>query len=145
MYISVPATMDPLFDNQTTRTIFVVTDELFELLDSLNCPILTQAPPPLNPLIVFHVHFFTFKFAFIYFNFQSMLSFIYRVKFHVTGDLIEHSKPSLIIMNHRTRLDWLFFFSALYKMDPWLLTTEKISLKAGLKQIPGAGWAMGCG
>uniref|UniRef100_A0A914DS41 Phospholipid/glycerol acyltransferase domain-containing protein n=1 Tax=Acrobeloides nanus TaxID=290746 RepID=A0A914DS41_9BILA len=47
-------------------------------------------------------------------------------------------------MNHRTRLDWMFFWNVLYKMDPWLLTTEKIILKAGLKFIPGAGWAMGC-
>lgn len=30
-------------------------------------------------------------------------------------------------------------------MDPWLLTTEKISLKAPLKKIPGAGWAMSSG
>uniref|UniRef100_A0A1I7YPN6 PlsC domain-containing protein n=1 Tax=Steinernema glaseri TaxID=37863 RepID=A0A1I7YPN6_9BILA len=30
-------------------------------------------------------------------------------------------------------------------MDPWLLTSEKISLKSDLKKIPGAGWAMGCG
>lgn len=69
-----------------------------------------------------------------------MISFMFGVKFRVTGDLIERNKPGLIIMNHRTRLDWLFFFNALYKMDPWLLTTEKISLKAGLKNIPGAGW-----
>ena len=30
-------------------------------------------------------------------------------------------------------------------MDPWLLTTLKISLKSALKKIPGAGWAMQCG
>uniref|UniRef100_A0A915DMI6 Phospholipid/glycerol acyltransferase domain-containing protein n=1 Tax=Ditylenchus dipsaci TaxID=166011 RepID=A0A915DMI6_9BILA len=75
----------------------------------------------------------------------SMIFFLFDVKVHVTGDIIEKKKPALIIMNHRTRLDWLFFWNALYKMDPWLLTTEKISLKKGLKKIPGAGWAMGCG
>uniref|UniRef100_A0A7E4VIT4 PlsC domain-containing protein n=1 Tax=Panagrellus redivivus TaxID=6233 RepID=A0A7E4VIT4_PANRE len=72
----------------------------------------------------------------------SLLIFIFKVKFRVTGDLIDRRKPAIILMNHRTRLDWLFFWNALYKMDPWLLTTEKISLKAGLKSIPGAGWAM---
>ncbi|VDO27769.1 unnamed protein product [Onchocerca flexuosa] len=66
------------------------------------------------------------------------------VKFHITGDMICFSEPALIIMNHRTRLDWMFFWNALYKMDPWLLTTEKISLKKPLKYIPGAGWAMQC-
>ncbi|KAI6186768.1 Acl-9 [Aphelenchoides besseyi] len=74
----------------------------------------------------------------------SMIFFMFRVQLRVTGDVIDRSKPALIIMNHRTRLDWLWFWNALYKMDPWLLTTEKISLKAGLKNIPGAGWAMSC-
>lgn len=75
----------------------------------------------------------------------SLIEFVFGSRFHVTGDLIKRDKPAIILMNHRTRLDWLFLWNALYKMDPWLLTTEKISLKAPLKRIPGAGWAMGCG
>ncbi|GMT10615.1 hypothetical protein PFISCL1PPCAC_1912 [Pristionchus fissidentatus] len=75
----------------------------------------------------------------------SLCSFVFGVHFHVSGDLIERDEPAIILMNHRTRLDWLFLWNALYRMDPWLLTTEKISLKADLKRIPGAGWAMGCG
>uniref|UniRef100_A0A0R3RDF9 PlsC domain-containing protein n=1 Tax=Brugia timori TaxID=42155 RepID=A0A0R3RDF9_9BILA len=73
-----------------------------------------------------------------------LCDYILGVKFHITGDMISCSEPALIIMNHRTRLDWLFFWNALYKMNPWLLTTEKISLKKPLKSIPGAGWAMQC-
>ncbi|VDN00967.1 unnamed protein product [Thelazia callipaeda] len=69
---------------------------------------------------------------------------IFGIKFEITGDLINSSEPALIIMNHRTRLDWLFFWNALYRLDPWLLTTKKISLKNSLKYIPGAGWAMQC-
>ncbi|KAK6027818.1 Acyltransferase, partial [Ostertagia ostertagi] len=76
---------------------------------------------------------------------QSLVEHLFGTVFHVTGDLISRDHPALIIMNHRTRLDWLFLWNALYKMDPLLLTTEKISLKAPLKSIPGAGWAMGCG
>uniref|UniRef100_A0A915C8T6 Phospholipid/glycerol acyltransferase domain-containing protein n=3 Tax=Parascaris univalens TaxID=6257 RepID=A0A915C8T6_PARUN len=75
----------------------------------------------------------------------SLCDFIFGVEFHISGDLIERDAPALIVMNHRTRLDWLFFWNALYKIDPWLLITEKISLKAPLKLIPGAGWAMECG
>uniref|UniRef100_A0A1I7VRS3 PlsC domain-containing protein n=1 Tax=Loa loa TaxID=7209 RepID=A0A1I7VRS3_LOALO len=75
---------------------------------------------------------------------SSLCDYILGVKFHITGDMISCSEPALIIMNHRTRLDWMFFWNALYKMDPWLLTTEKISLKQPLKCIPGAGWAMQC-
>uniref|UniRef100_A0A914WNJ1 Phospholipid/glycerol acyltransferase domain-containing protein n=1 Tax=Plectus sambesii TaxID=2011161 RepID=A0A914WNJ1_9BILA len=74
----------------------------------------------------------------------ALCEFLFGIKFHITGDPIVFAEPALIIMNHRTRLDWLFFWNALYKIDPWLLTTEKISLKASLKLIPGAGWAMGC-
>lgn len=60
----------------------------------------------------------------------------------MSGQVVERHRPALIIMNHRTRLDWLFFWGALYRMDPELLTTEKISLKAILKYVPGVGWAM---
>lgn len=38
----------------------------------------------------------------------------------------------------------MYFWSVLYKIDPRLLTTEKISLKKELKNVPGAGWAMEC-
>ncbi|UMM36063.1 hypothetical protein L5515_008391 [Caenorhabditis briggsae] len=75
----------------------------------------------------------------------ALIEWVFGVKFRVTGDLIDRDEPAILIMNHRTRLDWLFSWNALYKMDPWLLTSEKISLKAPLKMIPGAGWAMSSG
>ncbi|CAB3396995.1 unnamed protein product [Caenorhabditis bovis] len=75
----------------------------------------------------------------------SLVEWVFGVKFRVSGDLIRRDEPAILIMNHRTRLDWLFLWNALYKMDPWLLISEKISLKAPLKRIPGAGWAMSCG
>ncbi|VDK43644.1 unnamed protein product [Anisakis simplex] len=75
----------------------------------------------------------------------ALCNFLFGIKFFVSGDQIECDKPALIIMNHRTRLDWLFFWNALYAMDYRLLRSQKISLKARLKLIPGAGWAMCCG
>uniref|UniRef100_A0A8R1EB39 PlsC domain-containing protein n=2 Tax=Caenorhabditis japonica TaxID=281687 RepID=A0A8R1EB39_CAEJA len=75
----------------------------------------------------------------------SLIEWVFGVKLRVTGDLIDRNEPAILLMNHRTRLDWLFSWNALYKMDPWLLTTEKISLKAPLRKIPGGGWAMSCG
>ena len=74
----------------------------------------------------------------------AILELVHGTHFHVSGDAILSDNPGLIIMNHRTRLDWLFFWSALWRMDPWLLVSEKISLKASLSKIPGAGWAMQC-
>lgn len=47
---------------------------------------------------------------------------------------------SIVLMNHRTRLDWLFYFCVLYRLNG--LTNIKIILKDELKKIPGPGWAM---
>lgn len=74
----------------------------------------------------------------------AIVELFHGSRFRISGDDVLSDHPGLMIMNHRTRLDWLFFWSALFKMDPWLLVSEKISLKASLKKIPGAGWAMEC-
>ena len=50
------------------------------------------------------------------------------------------SQSAILVMNHRTRLDWLFYFCILYRLNA--LSNIKIILKDGLKKIPGAGWAM---
>ena len=47
------------------------------------------------------------------------------------------TKSAIVIMNHRTRLDWLFYFCVLYRLNG--LSNIKIILKDGLKKIPGAG------
>ena len=49
---------------------------------------------------------------------------------------------SIVLMNHRTRLDWMFYFCVLYRMPNAALTSIKIILKAGFEKIPGLGWAM---
>ncbi|CAI4231559.1 unnamed protein product [Auanema sp. JU1783] len=73
----------------------------------------------------------------------ALLTYIFGANISIGGDMIEHHEPGLIIMNHRTRLDWLYFWRALYRMNPWLCVSEKIALKGILKYVPGAGWAMG--
>src|SRR4051812_18873905 len=45
-------------------------------------------------------------------------------------------------MNHRTRLDWLYFWLALWRMNPWLMTTNRVALKELLRHVPGAGFGM---
>ncbi|KAK6755231.1 hypothetical protein RB195_013920 [Necator americanus] len=72
----------------------------------------------------------------------GFLELIFGMKVRVSGDEIEYDKPALIIMNHRTRLDWMYMWSALYQMNPWLITSNKISLKAQLQNLPGAGFGM---
>jgi len=72
----------------------------------------------------------------------AYLQFVFGMRFRVSGDQIEIHQPALIIMNHRTRLDWMYFWSALFKINPWLITTSKITLKSQLKRLPGAGFGM---
>ncbi|VDM92112.1 unnamed protein product [Litomosoides sigmodontis] len=73
---------------------------------------------------------------------NGLIEFFFGARLTVSGSKIDHSEPALIIMNHRTCLDWLFFWNALIRMDPWLLTSQKISLKAVVRHLPGVGWAM---
>ncbi|VBB33215.1 unnamed protein product, partial [Acanthocheilonema viteae] len=72
----------------------------------------------------------------------GLIEIFFGARVTVSGIKIDHSEPALIIMNHRTCLDWLFFWIALIRIDPWLLTSQKISLKAIVRHLPGAGWAM---
>ena len=59
------------------------------------------------------------------------------MKVVITGDEIQPNERNLIIMNHRTRLDWMYFWSVLIRQSG--VKTEKIILKSILKKIPGAG------
>ncbi|VDM45737.1 unnamed protein product [Toxocara canis] len=73
---------------------------------------------------------------------ETLLEYAFGVKFKVTGDPLEADKPALVIMNHRTRLDWMYFWSAIFKINPWLICSSKISLKEQLRKLPGAGFGM---
>lgn len=50
------------------------------------------------------------------------------------------TESAIIVMNHRTRLDWMFYFCVIYRTKT--MSFIKIILKQGLEKIPGAGWAM---
>jgi lysocardiolipin and lysophospholipid acyltransferase len=60
------------------------------------------------------------------------------MKIIVTGDnLIDDRKRSLIILNHRTRLDWMFIWMLHSRFQ--ILEQLKIVLKSDLKRVPGPG------
>jgi lysocardiolipin and lysophospholipid acyltransferase len=60
------------------------------------------------------------------------------MKIVVTGDdLTKDKKRSLIILNHRTRLDWMFIWMLHSRFQ--ILKQLKICLKAELKRIIGPG------
>ncbi|XP_072313959.1 lysocardiolipin acyltransferase 1 [Eucyclogobius newberryi] len=70
----------------------------------------------------------------------ALLELVFGVKVVITGDGFVPGERSVIIMNHRTRLDWMFLWCCLLRYS--YLRLEKICLKAGLKAVPGFGWAM---
>ncbi|CEF61248.1 Lysocardiolipin acyltransferase 1 [Strongyloides ratti] len=73
---------------------------------------------------------------------MSLLQYLLGVTVRLNGDIIDVTKPSIIIMNHRTRLDWLYIWNALYRMNPWLIVNLKIALKNELQYFPGVGFGM---
>ncbi|KHJ46390.1 phosphoglycerate mutase family protein [Trichuris suis] len=75
---------------------------------------------------------------------RSLLTYLCKVRVVVSGERIRSADKAVLLMNHRTRLDWMFFWVALFKYCPKLLTTGAIILKSSLKNVPGAGWSMQC-
>ncbi|XP_008056709.1 lysocardiolipin acyltransferase 1 [Carlito syrichta] len=70
----------------------------------------------------------------------ALLETMFGVKVVITGDAFVPGERSVIIMNHRTRMDWMFLWNCLMRYS--YLRLEKICLKASLKSVPGFGWAM---
>jgi len=60
----------------------------------------------------------------------------------MSGDTIDPSEGSIIIMNHRNRLDWFFLWAALLHGNKPPAHRCKFVLKAGVKGIPGIGWGL---
>ncbi|XP_078505983.1 lysocardiolipin acyltransferase 1 isoform X1 [Lissotriton helveticus] len=70
----------------------------------------------------------------------ALLEMVFGAKVVITGDGFIPGERSVIIMNHRTRMDWMFLWNCLLRYS--YLRLEKICLKASLKAVPGFGWAM---
>ncbi|XP_073647569.1 lysocardiolipin acyltransferase 1 isoform X5 [Tursiops truncatus] len=65
----------------------------------------------------------------------ALLETMFGVKVIITGDAFVPGERSVIIMNHRTRMDWMFLWNCLMRYS--YLRLEKICLKATLKRVPG--------
>ena len=73
-----------------------------------------------------------------YYYFQSLLEQFVNIRIVVTGDEIRGGEGSLLLLNHRTRMDWLYLWPVMARQAVGL-TGIKIVLKSMLKSIPGAG------
>ena len=66
-----------------------------------------------------------------------MLELVFGIKVIISGDIkrsINKDRPTIIILNHRTRFDWLFLACFMARLGS--LTHEKIILKTSLKHVP---------
>ncbi|CAF1558421.1 unnamed protein product [Adineta steineri] len=106
---------------------------------------LVFAQTPAVPLIFLNRRFYfrwcSFAMGYYLLMVTCLLEDLLGIKIIVTGDdLTKDKKRSLIILNHRTRLDWMFIWMLHSRFK--ILEQLKIVLKAELKRIPGPGWAM---
>ncbi|KAK4299874.1 hypothetical protein Pmani_027886 [Petrolisthes manimaculis] len=67
---------------------------------------------------------------------------IYGVKFFLSGDIIRPRERSVMLLNHRNRLDWNYFWGALAHATSPPAHNLKIVLKSGIRKFPGLGWIM---
>ena len=67
----------------------------------------------------------------------SPTELVFRVKLRICGDLRRVEGPCIFILNHRTRFDWLFFWSYVIRMGS--THKHRIVLKESLKKVPGFG------
>ncbi|XP_014289944.1 lysocardiolipin acyltransferase 1 [Halyomorpha halys] len=72
----------------------------------------------------------------------ALMEILFGTEFIVSGDKIRPWEHSILIMNHRTRLDWNFLWGAMYYSTSPPSHRLKFILKSPIKRVPGAGWVM---
>jgi len=70
----------------------------------------------------------------------ALLELMFGTKLVITGEKVDSNDCPLIIMNHRCRLDYMFYWMVLLRNGR--LANEKIIMKHELKYFPALGWAM---
>jgi lysocardiolipin and lysophospholipid acyltransferase len=71
---------------------------------------------------------------------QALLECLIGTRVIVIGDAILPHDRALIVMNHRTRLDWNFLWAGMFHACCKPLAHRiKMVLKASVRHIPGAG------
>ena len=75
--------------------------------------------------------------CFVFIKHLLPIELIFGVKLVITGDKVDVSDCPLIIMNHRCRLDYMFYWMVLLRNGR--LANEKIIMKNELKYMPALG------
>lgn len=58
----------------------------------------------------------------------------------ISGDEIQSDEQSVVIMNHRTCFDWMYFWNLMIRQCG--VCRLKIIVKSALRNVPGGGWGM---
>lgn len=67
------------------------------------------------------------------------MEILFDTEFVINGDLILPWEKSVLIMNHRTRLDWNFLWAAMHYGSITPAHRLKFVLKAPIRHAPGPG------
>ncbi|XP_076665329.1 lysocardiolipin acyltransferase 1 [Andrena cerasifolii] len=76
--------------------------------------------------------------------YSTALLKVFGVKILVSGDHISPYESAILVMNHRTRVDWNFLWAAMYQACLPSVATHRLKfiLKDPIRHIPGPGWIM---
>ena len=73
-------------------------------------------------------------------NFQSLLEILFGLRVRYSGDVIDSYERALVVVNHRTRVDWNFLWLALHHgTTPTQAHNAKFVLKNDVREYPGLG------
>ncbi|XP_014204206.1 lysocardiolipin acyltransferase 1-like isoform X2 [Copidosoma floridanum] len=69
---------------------------------------------------------------------------VFGMKVVVSGDHVRPNDSAILVMNHRTRVDWNFLWGAIYQACMPSVAEHKLKfiLKDPIRHIPGPGWIM---
>jgi len=73
---------------------------------------------------------------------QALLEILMGCRVCLSGVDINPDESSLLIMNHRNRLDWFFLWAALLHSSKPPAHRCKFVLKSDVRWIPGIGWGL---
>ncbi|XP_014220970.1 lysocardiolipin acyltransferase 1-like [Trichogramma pretiosum] len=76
--------------------------------------------------------------------YPSCLMELLGPKILMTGEHIDPRDSAVLVMNHRTRVDWNFLWGAMYQACQPRIAAHKLKfvLKDPVKHVPGPGWMM---
>ena len=98
---------------------------------------------PLLPLLLIHRRLYRKLTDILFTAWESfnvsLLEIIYGCQTYYGGDHFRPEETSLILLNHRTRVDWNFFWAALLHGTSPPAHNAKLVLKDEVKKIPGLG------